>query len=162
MWQGFSECSLAGSLHTHILIVLNTFPDSVKVETSSASAACSKSGLPLCITELQGAVSLRSALDGLAHQVQVHAASRECDSPDCVLCRASWCCSYGEIHYILPKEWRHCLHNTFWDLDTGCFLSGARQKPELIQPVCLMKNTRENYEILGYLKQSQIHKLVWP
>lgn len=40
------------------------------------------------------------------------------------------------------------------------FLSGARQKPDLIQPVCLMKNTRENYEILGYLKQSQIHKLV--
>lgn len=35
-------------------------------------------------------------------------------------------------------------------------------RTELIQPVCFMQNARENYEILGYLKQSQIHKLVWP
>lgn len=27
------KCSLAGSLHTHVLISLNTFPDSVEVET---------------------------------------------------------------------------------------------------------------------------------
>ena len=75
------KCSLAGSLHTHILISLNTFPALVEVETFFASAACSKSGLPLCITKLNGAVSLRAALDGLADQLQVHAASRECDSP---------------------------------------------------------------------------------
>lgn len=76
LWQGFSECSLAGSLHTHILTALNTFPDSVKVETFSASAASSKSGPPMPITKLQGVVWLKSALDGLAHWAQVHGASR--------------------------------------------------------------------------------------
>lgn len=75
------KCSLAGSLHTQILISLNTFPALVEVGTFFASAACSKSGLSLCITKLHGAVSPRSALEELPRELQVHTTSRERGSP---------------------------------------------------------------------------------
>lgn len=64
------KCSLAGSLHTHILISLNAFPALVEVGTFFASAACSKSGLSLCVTKPCGAISPRSALEELAHELR--------------------------------------------------------------------------------------------
>lgn len=79
----------------------------------------------------------------------------ECDSPDCVLCRASWCCSSGEIHSVLPKEWRHCLHNYLVGHGYRLLFIQSQTEAWADSTVCFMQNTRGNYEILGYLNKAK-------
>lgn len=153
------KCSLAGSLHTYILISWNTLPASIEVETFLLVLHALNLGYPCAPPS-----SMEHYHWGLLWK-DWHIDSKPMLPPESVtaLC---WNCFSGEagseIHYVLPKQWSYHLCGTLWDLDIGWFLTRARQKRELIQPVCWMQNTMESNEILGYLKQRQIHKSLWP